>query len=116
MRLAFGILAEGRDANGRGTIARAVGQVHRRFVAGHQALVGVGGRIADGAERFGVLQNAADVIERHLGQARRIRCRRRAACPFSTSDLVRVHAGAVVAEERLGHEAWRFCRVCARRF
>ena len=62
-----------------------VSQVHRRFIARHQPLVTVGRRIANGAQSaVACLNMPADVIQRHLGQARHIPCRRRAACPSST--------------------------------
>ena len=34
----------------------------------HEALVGVGAGVGDGVQRAGVLDDAADVVERHFGQ------------------------------------------------
>ena len=89
--------------HGGAAIAPRVGQVHGRFVAGHQAFVAVGGGRDDGGKRARVLQQAADVVQRHLAEARvAIAGEERLAVIPQT--LVAVHAAAVVAEERLGHE------------
>ena len=65
----LGILAIGRNTNGRRAIARAVGQVHRRLEARHQPLVGISGGTAEGAQGVRMLQKAADIIQGHLAQA-----------------------------------------------
>ena len=103
-RRAFGLLRVGRDADGRRAVALRVHQVDRRLVARHQAAVGVGRRRAEGQQRRRVLQQAADVVAGHLGEQRvavGVVEERLIVVPEA---LVGVHAGAVVAEERLGHE------------
>ncbi len=95
-----------RDADGGRAIAPAVGEVDRGLVAGDQALVAVGGRVGEGTQGRGVPEQAADGVQGHVGQAGVARAgeRFRAVLPQRGVD---VHAGAVVAEERLGHERGR---------
>ena len=103
--LALGRGDEGNAAGGR-AVARRIGQQHRRFEAGDQALVAVGQRVGEGVERLGVLDDAADVIEagvRQIGIARTGE-QRLAALP---DRLMHMHARAVVAIDRLGHEGRR---------
>ena len=93
----------GRDADRRRAVAARVGEVHRRFVARHQPLVRVGGRVGEGRQRLRVLEDPADVVERELREARVLvpREQRLAVLP---DRLVAVHARAVVLEQRLRHE------------
>src|SRR3546814_9396467 len=58
-----------RNADRRRTVARRVGQQHRRLEARDQALVAVGARIGERVDRLGVLDDAADVVQRHFRQA-----------------------------------------------
>ena len=92
-----------RDAARRRTVAARVRQVHRRFEARHQALVGVGGGSDDRRQRRPVLDQAADVPQRHLRQAG-IAVAGEQRLAVLPQRLVGVHAAAVVPEERLGHE------------
>ena len=62
-------VAHVRDADRGRTVAGRVGQLDRGFEAGDQALVRVGARVGDGVQRAGVLDDAADVVQRELGQA-----------------------------------------------
>ena len=73
-----------RDAAGRRAVARRVGEVDRRLEARHQALVRVGARVGDRVQRLGVLDDAADVVQREVRQARRSRCPRTGSCRPST--------------------------------
>ena len=95
-----------RDADRGRAVAGRIGQLHRGFVAGHQALVAVGGRVGEGVDRLGVLDDAADVPQAHVRQAGVLVAgeQRLAVLP---DRLVHVHARAVVAEHRLGHEGGR---------
>ena len=102
MRLAFGVVGH-RDAQRGRAVAVRVGQVDRGFVAGDQALVGVGGRVGEGAQGLGVLHDAADVVHGHLGEAAVAVAGEEVLAVFPER-LVAVHPGAVVAEERLRHE------------
>ena len=81
-------------------------QQHRRLVARHQTLVGVGGRVGEGVDRLGVLDDAADVVEAGFREVGIVVAgeHRLAALP---DRLVHVHARAVVAEHRLRHEGRR---------
>src|SRR2546426_7771347 len=56
------------DADQRRAVAHRPGDVHRRLVARHQALVAVDQRIGNGAKAAGVLQQSPDVLEGDLGQ------------------------------------------------
>jgi len=99
----FGTRAVGRDADGGATVTGAVGEVHRGFVAGGEALVAVDGRVADRGEGFGVFEDAADVVEGQFAEAAVfVAGEKRFA--FLPKRLVTMHAAAVVAEERFRHE------------
>ena len=73
MRLAFGL----EPVIGMRTHAErlrcGVDQVDRRLVARHQAVVGVRRRVGERQQRRGVLEQAADVLAGHVGQAARSR-------------------------------------------
>src|SRR4029078_4543708 len=87
-------------------VALAVHQVDRRLVARHQALVGVHRRVGERQQRRGVVQDAADVVTRQIGQARvtgLVVEQRLAVLP---QRLVGVHTRTVVAETRLAHEGY----------
>ena len=103
--MAFGDEPNGNAAGGR-AVAGRIGQQHRRFVAGHQTLVGVGRRVGEGVDRLGVLDDAADEVEADLRQAGIFVAGegRLAVLPDRHVD---VHARAVVAEHRLRHEGRR---------
>ncbi|MDT4817616.1 hypothetical protein FQZ97_506950 [compost metagenome] len=92
-----------RDADrGRAVLGR-VGQLHRGFEAGHQALVAVGAGVRDGVQGTGVLDDAADVVQREVGQAC-VAVAGEQVLAVLPDRLVHVHAGAVVADDGLGHE------------
>ena len=96
-----------RNAARGGTVAAGVGEVDRRFVARHQALVAVGGGSDDRRQRPGVLQQTADVPQRQLAEARvAVAGEQRVA--VLPQRLVGVHAAAVVGKQRLGHEGSGF--------
>ena len=101
-RLAFGLVGVGNAARGR-AVARRIGEQHRRLEARHQALVGVGGRVGEGVDRLGVLDDAGDVGQAGLRQVGIFVAgeHRLAVLP---DRLVAVHARAVVAVDRLRHE------------
>uniref|UniRef100_A0A0N4ZEB3 NAD-specific glutamate dehydrogenase n=1 Tax=Parastrongyloides trichosuri TaxID=131310 RepID=A0A0N4ZEB3_PARTI len=92
-----------RDAARSRTVAGRVGQHHRCFVARHQALVAVGARVGEGVDGLGVLEDAADVPQRHLAQAAVAVTGEQVGAALGQR-LVHVHAAAVVADDRLGHE------------
>jgi hypothetical protein len=83
-----------------------VGQLDRGFVARHQALVAVGGRVRDRVQRTGVLDDAADVEQREFRQAG-IAVAGEQVLAVLPDRLVHVHARAVVADDRLRHERGR---------
>jgi len=95
-------------------VARAVGQVDRRFIAGHEALVAVRGGIADGAQGLGVFQESSDIVEGHLRQTRVLVAGKEGLALFPEA-LVSVHAAAIVSEEGLGHEGDGFAMFFGRR-
>ena len=79
MRLAFGL----EPVIGMRTQAERlrwrVDQVDRRLEAGDQAVVGVHRRVGERQQRRGVLEDAADVVARHVREAAVARSRRRTA-------------------------------------
>src|SRR3546814_439862 len=87
--------------------------------ARNEALVAVRRRVGEGVQRAGVLDDAADVEQRHLGQVGIAGAgeERLAVLP---DRLVAVHAGTVVAVDRLRHERRSYhtdgrpcgCRIC----
>ena len=95
-----------RNPASRGTVAPRIRQVHRSFVARHQPLVAIGGGCDDRRERAGVLQQTADIVQRHRAQAGISIAgeQRLAALPDA---LVCMHAAAVIRKQRLGHEGHR---------
>src|SRR4051812_23220772 len=93
-----------RDADARRAVALRVHEVDRRLVARHQPAVRVGRRGAEREERRRMLEQSADVRAGELRETRvaALVCEEgRALLP---ERLVRVHARAVVAEDRLRHE------------
>src|SRR5690606_19435919 len=99
---AFRVLDE-RDTDRGRTVAGRVGQHDRRFVARHQTLVGVGQRVGDRVQRAGMLDDAADVVDRHFRQAA-VRVAAEQVLAVLAQGLVYVHPGAVVTDDRLRHE------------
>ena len=57
-----------RDADGSGTVFGRICQFGRRFKVWHKAFVGVGGRIGNRVQGFGVFNDTADVIKCGIGQ------------------------------------------------
>lgn len=57
-----------RNADGSRTVAGRVGELHGCFKAGHETTIRIDRRIRDGLEGAGVLDDAADVVERKLGE------------------------------------------------
>ena len=92
-----------RNAAGRRAVLRRVRQVDRRFEAGHETLVGVGAGVGDRVQRLGVLDDAADVVQREFGQTG-VAVAGEQILSTLPDRLVHVHAGTVVADDRLGHE------------
>ena len=91
------------DAAGGRTVARRIGEQDGRLEARYQSLVAVGGRVGEGVQRLGVLDDTADVVQAVFAEATILVARegRLAAVP---DRHVRVHAGPVVVLDRLGHE------------
>ena len=79
MRRPFGLATYGMRIEAE-RFLRRVGQLHRRLEARHQALVAVGARVGDRVQRAGVLDDAADVVQRELATGRRSRRRRTGSC------------------------------------
>ena len=100
--LALGVRLVG-NPDGRGAVARRVGQHHRCLEARHQALVTVRRRVGEGVDGARVLDDAADVVQRLVRQTR-IAVAREHVFAVLADRLVHVHAGAVVADQGLGHE------------
>ena len=105
MRRAFGF-DDPRNADRRRTVARGVREHHGRFEAGDQTLVAVRARVRERVDGLGVLDDAADVVQRRVGEAAVLVTREQRHAGF-LQRLVHVHARAVVADERLRHEGRR---------
>ena len=105
--LGLGALLGQRDPARRRPVPLRVHEVHRGLVARDQPLVGVRGGVREGDDGAGVGQEPTDVPAADvrqpgvpgLGVEERV-----VALP---DRLVGVHAGAVVLEQRLGHEGDR---------
>ena len=92
-----------RDAHRGAAVAARVGQVDRRLEPGNQPLVAVGRRVGERQQRRRVAEDAADGVQRHLRQAR-VAVAGEQVLVALPDRQVRVHAGAVVVEQRLRHE------------
>ena len=55
-----------RNTDGSRTVAAGVSQLHRCFKSRHQTLVAVGGGVGDGVQSTGVLDDAANVVQRKV--------------------------------------------------
>ncbi len=95
-----------RDAARGRAVARRVGEQHGRFVARHETLVAVRGRVGEGVQRLRVLEDAADVEQACVREVGVLVAGEDGLAVFPDR-LVAVHARAVVAEDRLRHEAGR---------
>src|SRR3546814_15512939 len=74
--------------------------------AGDQALVAVGQRVGEGVDRLGMLDDAADVVQRHVAEAGiLVAGEQRLAC--LPQRLVDVHARTIVALDRLDRKSTR---------
>ena len=102
MRRPFGLATYGMRNEAERLRAR-VRELDRRLEARHQALVGVGAGVGDRVQRLGVLDDAADVVQRELRQAG-VAVAGEQVLAVLPDRLVHVHARAVVADDRLGHE------------
>src|SRR5690606_7168596 len=75
----------------------------RSFEAGDEALIAVRAGVREGVERLGMLDDATDVPECFLAETcEDVACEDVLAALLE--GLVHVHAAAVIAHERLGHE------------
>ena len=95
-----------RDPHRRAPVALRVHQVHRRLEARHEPLVAVRRRVREGEQRRRVLEQAADGVHRHVGQAG-VAVAREERHSVLPEGKVRVHAAAVVLEQGLRHEGDR---------
>ncbi len=93
-----------RNTDGGGTVTSGVHQVDRRFVARDQTVVGVQGRVGEGQHGGRVLDQAADVPAGEVGQTTVVLLVVEQRLAILPQGLVAVHAGAVVACDRLRHE------------
>ena len=103
MRRLLGLGLSSGNADDGGAVAAAVRDLGRGLEARDEPLVAVGGRVGEGAERQGVLEQAADGVDAQVAQARVTLAGQERLIVFPERE-VGVHARAVVAEERLGHE------------
>ena len=58
-----------RNSDRCGTVTRRIREHDRRFEARHETLVAVGARIGEGVQCLSVLDDAADIVKRELGEA-----------------------------------------------
>ena len=93
-----------RDPDGRRAVAGRVDEVDRRLVALHEPVVRVDRRVGEGEDSGRVGEETADVPARDIGQLRVALFVEEEGLAVEPQRLVGVHAGAVVAEDGLGHE------------
>ena len=105
-RLAFGLGEYVGMRHGCRTVAARVREIDGRFEARRQPLVAVDGRIGERRHRLGVLEDAADVMQGEFAEAG-VFVAREQRFALLPQALVGVHAGPVVAKQRLGHEGDR---------
>ena len=105
MRLAFGLSLYVGMRMAAERLRALISQVHRRFIAGHQALVAVGRRIANGAERSRMLQAGRRCNTAPSGKDPAYSLPAKSGLPFFHKDWCVCMPRAVVAKERLGHES-----------
>ena len=92
-----------RNPNRGRTVACRVGQHDRRFEARYQALVTVGCCVGEGVDRARMLDHTADVVQRRVGQAA-VAVSGKQVDAILDQRHMNVHAVAVIADQRLGHE------------
>ena len=96
--------AASRHTNQRRTVAHRPRHVHRRFIPRHEPLVGVHERIRDCAHTACVAKQPAYIMKRHLRELPLRAGRPERVLLALEQGLVRVHAAAVLPEDRLRHE------------
>ena len=94
------------DAARSRTVAGRVGQQNRGFVTRHQALVAVGGRVGEGVEGLGMLDDAANEVQAGVRQTGVAVAGEGVFAVVPDRDM-RVHARTVVLHDRLRHERGR---------
>ena len=94
------------NANRSGAIARRVGKDGWRLESWHQPFVTVGSRIGKRIQCFCMLDNAADVVERQIGQAA-VAIAAEQILAALEQGLVHMGAVTVVIDQRLRHESRR---------
>ncbi|EBA09822.1 hypothetical protein SSE37_08438 [Sagittula stellata E-37] len=95
-----------RNTHAARPVGCGVGAQNGGLVARDQTLVGVGRRVGEGVERLGVLQDAADEVQRLVGEVGVLVAREERLAVFPDRH-VDVHARTVVALDRLRHERCR---------
>ena len=99
-----------RNADGSGTVFSRICQFGRCFKVRHEAFVGVGGRIGNRVQGFGVFDDAADVIKGGIGQTGiAVACEQ--VLTVFPNGLVDVHTAAVVTHNRFRHKCSGFAEV-----
>ena len=96
-----------RNTDRSRAIARRVGELHRRFKARNQTLIGVDAGVRNGVKRTSVLDHAADVIERKFREPS-VAIAREEVLAVLPDGLVDMHARTIVAFDRLRHEGGGF--------
>ena len=95
------------DAHGGAPVPHREEQIDGRFIARHQPPEGVGTGVGEGQQRGSVVQQAADVVQRHWTQS---------GIPFGVVEkgytiphqhLVEMHPIACLAKEGFGHKGHR---------
>ena len=92
-----------RHANRSRTVLGRVGQLGRRLVVRHQALVGIGTRVGDRVQRLGMLDDPADIEQGRFRQTG-VTVTGKGVLAVLPDRLVNVHTGTIVANDRLRHE------------
>src|SRR5262249_7913357 len=94
--------------HGGATVALRIKNIDWGFIAGNKSAIGVRRRGDECAERVGMPQYAADIVASRIADQRVVLSVVEDVLAPLPQALVRVHARAVVLENRLRHDRYRF--------
>ena len=97
------------NTDGCRTVTRRIRQHYWCFVARDQALVGVGGRVSVGVDRFSMLDDTADVEQCHFRQAAVFVASEQVVTVLGQRHVA-VHTGTVIAKHWFWHEGRGFAK------
>ena len=98
------LTAGGGNANERGAVAGRPCEIAGRLIAGHEPLVGIDQRVGDGGHGAHMVQQTGDEGVGFLRESQRVARVGKHVFAILEQRHIGVHAAAVDAEHRLGHE------------